>query len=313
MPRRKKKQLTRRGPTPNLDASGAENDEQLIKLWLARRPAKTRKAYEGNLRWWATRGVPGPGGWRKLRLATIHEALELGDLGRRPATAALRIATLRSLLAWGHRVGYLVLDVGAVLELPRVPNELAERILEPDEVHRLLAAASLAPRQGVRDHLFVRLLYVSGCRVSELVALDWEHVHAHPKGGAMITVHGKRGKTRHVWITQPTYTEFLEFHERERELAAIRGVNPKAVFRTRFGTRLAVRDAERLVAAAATRAKLRDVSPHWLRHGHATHSLERGAAIHEVAADLGHSSIATTSRYLHARPGPGSARYLGGL
>ena len=63
--------------------------------------------------------------------------------------------------------------------------------------------------------------------------------------------------------------------------------------------------------AAAAGASLNErPSPHWLRHAHATHALERGAAIHLVQATLGHSSVATTGRYLHARPTDSSARYL---
>jgi len=54
------------------------------------------------------------------------------------------------------------------------------------------------------------------------------------------------------------------------------------------------------------------VSPHWLRHAHALHSLERGAPIHLVQATLGHTSVATTGRYLHARPTDSSARYTSG-
>ena len=51
---------------------------------------------------------------------------------------------------------------------------------------------------------------------------------------------------------------------------------------------------------------------HWLRHAHATHALEHGhAPIHLVQATLGHASVATTSKYLHARPTDSSARYLG--
>jgi hypothetical protein len=51
------------------------------------------------------------------------------------------------------------------------------------------------------------------------------------------------------------------------------------------------------------------VSPHWLRHAHASHALDHGAPIHLVQATLGHSSVATTSSYLHARPGDSSARF----
>ncbi len=74
--------------------------------------------------------------------------------------------------------------------------------------------------------------------------------------------------------------------------------------------------AWRLVRAAAARVGLPagkgGVSPHWLRHAHATHALEHGhAPIHLVQATLGHASVATTSKYLHARPTDSSARYLG--
>jgi site-specific recombinase XerD len=67
----------------------------------------------------------------------------------------------------------------------------------------------------------------------------------------------------------------------------------------------------RIVKKAAARAGIKKpVSPHWMRHAHASHALERGAPIHLVQATLAHSSISTTGRYLHARPSDSSSRYL---
>jgi integrase/recombinase XerD len=67
----------------------------------------------------------------------------------------------------------------------------------------------------------------------------------------------------------------------------------------------------RIVEAAAARAGLgAAVSAHWLRHAHASHALDRGAPISLVQTTLGHASVATTGRYLHARPRDSSARYL---
>ncbi len=69
-----------------------------------------------------------------------------------------------------------------------------------------------------------------------------------------------------------------------------------------------------IVREAAHRVGIEgNVSPHWLRHSHASHSLERGAPIHLVQKTLGHSSIATTGRYLHANPADSSALYLGAI
>lgn len=62
--------------------------------------------------------------------------------------------------------------------------------------------------------------------------------------------------------------------------------------------------------AARTAGIALAVSPHWLRHAHATHALDRGAPIHLVQATLGHVSVATTGRYLHARPSESSGKYL---
>lgn len=67
----------------------------------------------------------------------------------------------------------------------------------------------------------------------------------------------------------------------------------------------------RIVRRAAKRAGIdKEVSCHWLRHAHASHALDRGAPIHLVQATLGHSSISTTGRYLHARPTESSSSYL---
>jgi integrase/recombinase XerD len=52
------------------------------------------------------------------------------------------------------------------------------------------------------------------------------------------------------------------------------------------------------------------ISPHWLRHAFATHAIERGAPVHIVSQDLGHASVAPTTRYMHARPGTGAAAWL---
>ena len=67
----------------------------------------------------------------------------------------------------------------------------------------------------------------------------------------------------------------------------------------------------RIVYAAAKKASLeRKVSPHWMRHAHASHALDRSAPIHLVQATLGHASVSTTGRYLHARPTESSSFYL---
>ena len=84
------------------------------------------------------------------------------------------------------------------------------------------------------------------------------------------------------------------------------------VFASRKGSgQLDPSHVRRIVYAAARKAGLaQPVSPHWMRHAHASHALDHHAPIHLVQATLGHASVATTGRYLHARPTESSSFYL---
>jgi integrase/recombinase XerD len=82
------------------------------------------------------------------------------------------------------------------------------------------------------------------------------------------------------------------------------------VFVSRKGGR-AERTVNDMVKRAAKAAGINEaISPHWLRHAHGSHAIERGASLPEVQATLGHGNIATTSGYLHARPDSSSGLRL---
>ena len=77
------------------------------------------------------------------------------------------------------------------------------------------------------------------------------------------------------------------------------------------GYHLCRKQVYQIVQQAASRAGIEaKVSPHWLRHSHASHSLDRGAPLSLVQQTLGHSTIATTQKYLHAKPDDSSGMYL---
>jgi integrase/recombinase XerD len=274
-------------------ARQADDDAQLVALWLHGRPAATRRAYARDVdRFRAVVGTPLPA----VTLGDLHAYADaLADVA--PATRARYLSAVKSLLAFGHRIGYLSLDVGALVKLPPVKNTLAERILDEPTTQRILA---LEPDR--RNRAILRLLYAGGLRRSELVGLRWRDLQPRDQSG-QVTVFGKGGKTRSVLLPASVW----------RELLALRGEAgaDDPVFRSRKGGPLDPSQVLRIVRAAAARAGLHaKVSPHWLRHGHATHALERGAPVHLVAATLGHASIATTGKYAHARPTDSSARYL---
>jgi integrase/recombinase XerD len=271
------------------------DDVGLVELWLHGRSRHTQRAYRADVARFL--GFVA----RPLPTVTLGDLQAFADVleeeNLAPSSRARTLAAIKSLLAFGQRTGYLPLNVGAALKLPMAKNTLAERILSETQVHRLLA---LEPNH--RNQVLLRLLYVAGLRVSELAALEWRDLQPRDDAG-QVTVFGKGDKTRVVLLPASVWRE-LEGLER--------GPADAPVFPSRRGGgNLHPTAVERIVLKAARRAGLEGkVSPHWLRHAHATHALERGAPIHLVQATLGHASVATTGRYLHARPTDSSARYL---
>ena len=278
-------------------AQTADSDDRLIALWLHGRSPHTQRAYAGDVarfRAHAGKGLP------VVTLSDLQEfANSLGDLG--PASRYRALSAVKSLLAFGHRIGYLAFDVGRVLRLPMVRNRLAERILPEADLHRIL---SLEPQ--ARNRALLTLLYASGVRVSELCGLSWRDLQPNADGG-QITVFGKGSVTRSIQIPASVWNLVVA-------LRPAKASTEDPVFRSRkkkAGGRLQPLAILRIVRAAARRAGIElAVSPHWFRHAHASHALDRGAPIHLVQATLGHASINTTGRYLHARPNDSSSRFL---
>jgi integrase/recombinase XerD len=145
-------------------------------------------------------------------------------------------------------------------------------------------------------------LYFAGLRVSEACSLKWRNLHFRGTAG-QVSVFGKGGKTRSITLPESLWSELISLR------GAAGAESP--VFPSRSGRVLDRGRVRMIVRLAAQRAGITGpVSPHWLRHAHASHALDHGAPLHLVQATLGHSSIATTSGYLHARPGDSSARFL---
>jgi site-specific recombinase XerD len=273
----------------------ADSDAQLVALWIGRHASPhTRRNYQRQAdRFLASVGRP----LALVRMADLQAYLATLE-GLAPATRANATAALKSLLSFAQETGYLRFNVGKVVKTPPIKNTLAARILSEAETHRMLALETNA-----RNRALLTLLYGGGLRISEACGLTWRDLTERGDAG-QATIYGKGGKTRVVLVSPNTW----------RHLVGLRrdAGTDDPVFRSRKGGALDPSQVHRIVKAAAERAGLSpEVSAHWLRHAHASHSLERGAPIHLVQATLGHASVATTGRYLHARPSDSSARYLG--
>lgn len=287
-------------PQTGAIARQADSDALLVSLWLHGRPDTTRRAYAQD----AARFLAFVG--KSLPDVTLEDlqgyADSLGDLA--PATHGRRLSVVKSMLTFLHRLGRIPFNVGAMVKRPPIKSRLAERILPEADVHRLIA---LEPDK--RNRAMLRLLYAGGLRRAELVGLRWRDLQPRDDAG-QVNVYGKGGKTRTVLLPASVWRELMALRGFRADSA--RNPGPDApVFVSRKGGPLDPSQVLRIVQAAAARAGIdAKASPHWLRHAHASHALDRGAPVHLVAATLGHASIATTGKYAHARPSDSSSRYL---
>lgn len=286
------------------------SDAQLIHLWLhseGRRSERTREEYARCIR--QLQDDTG----LLLRELTVRELLNYQEsLSHLSAcTVAERLSAVKSLLSFGHKLGYLPVNVGKVISTPAIENKLSERILSEEELFRILSFET-----NPRNLLLLKVFYVSGGRVSETVSLRWRNLQSRESGG-QITFFGKGGKTRVVLIPENLWNDLIQYRNHSHYQKNQDSHSPEMnldeypVFTSQKRSQLSKPQAWRIVRAAAVRAGIaKNVSPHWFRHAHASHALDNGAPIHLVSETLGHSSIQVTSRYSHARPNESSSNYL---
>jgi integrase/recombinase XerD len=225
------------------------------------------------------------------------------------ASVARQLSAIRQLYRFLYAEGRRGDDPAAIVEGPKRGRPLP-KVLSIAEVDRLLSAAregskseSLSERlRAARLTCLLELVYATGLRVSELVALP---ASAAERNARMLTIMGKGNKERLVPLNDAAKRAMVDY----RALLAEAGkdsktglVKSKWLFPS-FGesghlTRQHfARELKTLTAAAGLRAD--KVSPHVLRHAFASHLLHNGADLRAVQTLLGHADISTTQIYTH--------------
>jgi integrase/recombinase XerD len=233
----------------------------------------------------------------------------LGDLaarGFRPASVARRLSAIRQLHRFLYAEGHRGDDPAAILEGPKRSRPLP-KVLTIGDVDRLIAAArqaadatdvaALERLRARRLHCLLELLYATGLRISELVALP---ASAARRDERVLIVRGKGGKERLVPLNEAAKAAMRLYAS---VLGEVRDLPPSKWLFPSFGesghlTRQhAARELKSLAGAAGLRPA--QVSPHVLRHAFASHLLHNGADLRVVQTLLGHADISTTQIYTH--------------
>ena len=170
------------------------------------------------------------------------------------------------------------------------------KFLDVEEVDRLLAVPDTATPRGLRDKAMIEVLYATGMRVSELVAVRPNDLHLDE---GYLTCVGKGDKERIVPLGRAAAEWIRRYVETGRTALARRG-SPWLFVNARDGGPLSRVGFWKVLKEYGRRAGLtRDLSPHVVRHSFATHLLERGADLRAIQMMLGHADLSTTQIYTH--------------
>jgi integrase/recombinase XerD len=234
-------------------------------------------------------------------LLVAEFALQLhSKYGLKSSSIARILAAIRGAHRFWLIEGVVSQDVATNIKPPKLSKRLPKAI-SISEVERLLSASGPEPDSledaesiRVRDRAILELLYATGARVSEVVALDLDDI-VDP---TLIRLFGKGSKERIVPVGRYAQRALEAYLVRTRPSLASLGKGTSALFINQRGARLSRQSIWQIISDAAQVAKLGvEVSPHTLRHSFATHLLEGGADVRVVQELLGHSSVATTQIY----------------
>jgi integrase/recombinase XerC len=211
---------------------------------------------------------------------------EMLAFGYAKASAARKLSAVKSWMVFLKGEHVIVEDPACRVQSPKLPLRLP-RAISLEDVKNLLENGPTGKNE-VRDRAALELLYGSGLRVAELVALDWEDLDLQER---WVRVTGKGDKQRIVPVGRFALAAFKAWAE---ECSTCRG----PLFPGSGGERMTVRTVTRIVDRASKRCGLSGITPHVLRHSFATHLLEGGANLRVLQELLGHESLLTTQRYL---------------
>lgn len=237
-------------------------------------------------------GIAEPGQVRPHHLSAYLHGLRARS--RTNATVSRRLVSLRSFFNHLVSSGTIPANPALSLESPKVERK-APRILSEADVEKLLAAPRADTPAGIRDRAMLEVLYASGLRVSELIALDVEDVRTDL---GILSCRGPGGKERMVPIGFHCAEWMVRYIQESRPRFAREDKPDPALFLSHLGRRMTRQGFWKLIKQIAKEAGVdEDIGPHTLRHSFAAHLLAGGADLRSVQEMLGHADLSSTQIY----------------
>jgi integrase/recombinase XerD len=280
---------------PVTKLSNVSTDTALISLWKKRRSATSQRVMGSDVavfqKWLSGKAL------QCVTLEDLEEYKAILSEHYERATIARMLMSVKSLFTFGEKIGYLTFNVGKLVRAEKIKDTLNERILSEQEVFTIIAK-----EPNERNRMIISFLYYSGARVSEAARITWQDIRILEDQSAQITLFGKGDKTRIITLRPSVVSQLLAFKEKKDGPVFISRKHHAAM------TSKALWD---IVKKATLHAGIdKPISPHWFRHAHATHALDRGASLPMVSETLGHANIAITGRYTHVSKHKSSSDYL---
>jgi integrase/recombinase XerD len=232
-----------------------------------------------------------------LARADLEEFVrELMSAGRSPRSVARAVACVRGFYKFLTLHRHVPFNPADDLAAPRAWNVLP-KFLSVDEVDQLIEAPDTTTPSGLRDRALIEVLYATGLRVSELVALRPQDLHLDQ---GYLTTMGKGRKERIVPLGDVAAEWVAKYMREGRPVLLGRRSSPRLFVNARGGDGLTRVGFWKILKGYGRQVGLaRQVSPHVLRHSFATHLLERGADLRAIQLMLGHADLSTTQIYTH--------------
>lgn len=231
----------------------------------------------------------------RLDLETLVR--DLMSQGRSPRSVARAVACYRGFFRFLVSDGRLRANPAEDLRPPRAWKMLP-RYLSVEDVDRLIAQPDVQTPRGLRDRAAIELMYATGLRVSEMVALKEADVRLD---ASYLTCTGKGNKQRIVPIGEEAAAWVRRYVAQARPALLGRRRSPRLFVNARGGgIGLSRVGFWKMLKEHARHAGVTaSLSPHTLRHSFATHLLERGADLRTIQTMLGHAALSTTQIYTH--------------